>query len=141
MTPEDILTVRASFARLMPRKVEAAALFYGRLFDLAPELKAQFADDLPAQAARSTATLAYLVAALDRPEHFEPFVAELSALAALQLGFQPAHYARAGEALLWTLRQVLEGAFNSQVAAAWARAYGLVAAAMIDAAKVDAIAA
>jgi nitric oxide dioxygenase len=141
MTPDDILTVRASFALAQPRKVEAAALFYGRLFKLAPELKAQFAADLPAQASRATATLCYLVAALDRPEAFGAFVAELSALAALQLGFEPAHYAAAGEALLWTLRQVLGGAFTHQTAEAWARAYGLVASAMIDAAEVDAIAA
>lgn len=141
MTPDDILTVRASFALAEPRKVEAAALFYGRLFKLAPELKAQLADDLPARASRSTAALAYLVATLDRPEAFEPFVAELAALAALQLSLEPAHYARAGEALLWTLRQILGPAFTARTAECWARVYGLVASAVIDAAEVDAIAA
>lgn len=141
MTSEDIQTVRESFALVSPRKVEAAALFYGRLFKLAPELKGQFAHDLPALASRATAAVAYLVAALDRPEDFTAFVAELAALAALQVRLEPAHYVRGGEALLWTLRQLLEGAFTHRTAQAWARAYGLVASALIDAAELEAIAA
>ena len=142
MTPQEIQIVRTSFALISARKVEAAALFYGRLFRIAPELEAVLGADLPALASRTWAGLGYLVAALDRPEDVAPFVAEMAALAELPRGFDPAtHYQRIGEALLWTLRQVLGGAFTHQTAEAWARAYGLVASAMIDAAEVDAIAA
>jgi nitric oxide dioxygenase len=142
MTPQEIQIVRTSFALISARKVEAAALFYGRLFRIAPELEAVLGADLPALASRTTAGLGYLVAALDRPEDVAPFVAEMAALAELHRGFDPAtHYQRIGEALLWTLRQVLGGACTRPVAAAWANAYGRLAGAMIETADVDALAA
>jgi nitric oxide dioxygenase len=142
MTPQEIQTVRASFAFIADRKVEAAALFYGRLFRLAPDLKAVLGEGLPALASRTVAGLGYLVAALDRPEDLARFVAELAALAELQRGFDAGrHYQPIGEALLWTLRQVMGPACTREVITAWANAYGRLAGAMIETGYDDAIAA
>ena len=49
-------------------------------------------------------------------------------------GVTAAHYAPVGAALLWTLEQGLGEAFTDEVHDAWAAAYGLLSAAMIEAA-------
>jgi nitric oxide dioxygenase len=143
MNAEEISVVRSSFAQVLPHGLEAAALFYGRLFRIAPELKAVFGPDLPALAPRTVAGLSYMVAALDRPEDVAVFVAELAALLDLHRGFDAGlgHYERAGEALLWTLRQVLGPACTRKVVTAWASAFGRLAGAMIETGYDDAIAA
>ena len=107
--------------------------------DLARRL---FGDDLPALASRTMAGLSYLTAALDRPEDVAAFVAELAALMDLQRGFDATrHYQPIGEALLWTLRQVLGPACSADEVAAWAKTYGALAGAMIETGYDDAIAA
>ena len=140
MTPEEIRTVRASFAHVAAMKVEAAALFYGRLFKIAPEVRPLFTGDLNAQGSKLMAALSYLVAALDRLDDVAPFLEEL-AQRHVGFGVERSHYERVGEALLWTLRQALGPAFTHEVAAAWANAYGRLAAPMIEAAYGDAMAA
>lgn len=142
MTSEDIRVVRTSFNHVAAVKFEAAALFYGRLFRIAPELEGVLGADLPAQTSRTMAGLSWLVAALDRPEDVAGFVAELAALAELQRGFDAGrHYQKIGEALLWTLRQVMGAACTRKVATAWAQVYGRLAGAMIETGYEDAIAA
>ena len=44
------------------------------------------------------------------------------------------HYASVGQALLWTLERGLGEAFTPEVRDAWAAAYALLSAAMIEAA-------
>jgi Globin len=41
-TQEDIALVRASFAKVVPIKDKAADLFYARLFEIAPPVRALF---------------------------------------------------------------------------------------------------
>jgi hypothetical protein len=50
LTANDIMLVRASFARVAPIKDAAADLFYGRLFEVAPQLRPLFPADLRAEA-------------------------------------------------------------------------------------------
>jgi hypothetical protein len=45
ITPDDILRVRTSFALVVPIKEAAADLFYNRLFEIAPQVRALFPDD------------------------------------------------------------------------------------------------
>jgi hypothetical protein len=49
MTPEHIRLVETSFAAVEPIADDAAALFYGRLFELDPSLKALFKHDMTEQ--------------------------------------------------------------------------------------------
>ena len=42
MTPKQIALVQDSFAKVAPTSEAAAALFYDRLFDIAPQIKAMF---------------------------------------------------------------------------------------------------
>ena len=49
MTPDDIARVQSSFSKVVPIKEAAAELFYGRLFDIAPEVRPMFKGDIKEQ--------------------------------------------------------------------------------------------
>lgn len=137
MAPEKVALVRGSFAEVAKIKGPAAALFYGRLFEVAPGVRPLFKGDLEAQGAKLMAAIAMVVAGLDRLEQIVPQV-EALARRHVAYGAEEAHYAVVGETLIWTLEQGLGGAFTPPVREAWVEAYGVLAGAMIAAAKVAA---
>ena len=133
MTPAEIALVQSSFEKVLPIAPQAAALFYARLFERAPEVRALFKGDMEEQGRKLMATLAAVVQSLDRLQEILP-VAKNLALRHVTYGVRPEHYAPVGAALLWTLEQGLGAAFTPDVAAAWRAAYGTLSAAMIQAA-------
>jgi hypothetical protein len=56
MTPKHVAQVQQSFAMVAPVADEAAAMFYGRLFEIAPHLQALFRGDLAEQGRKLMAT-------------------------------------------------------------------------------------
>ena len=58
MTPQQIDLVQSSFAKVAPIADAAAALFYGRLFELAPGVKPLFRGDMTEQGRKLMMTLA-----------------------------------------------------------------------------------
>jgi nitric oxide dioxygenase len=132
MTPQQIALVRESFAKVVPNKDEAAALFYDRLFAIDPSTRPLFRGDMKSQGAKLMAAIAAVVKSLDR---IETMLDDLRALARRhdRYGVQEAHYASVGAALLWTLEQGLGFDFTPEVRDAWATAYGLLSSAMIEA--------
>lgn len=134
MTPEQIHLVQSTFARVEPISDQAAALFYGRLFEVAPDVRGMFPDDLTDQGRKLMRTLGAVVNGLDAPEDVIPTVERLGARH-VAYGAQAAHYPVVGEVLLWTLEQGLGEAFTPDVRDAWATAYGIVSATMIGAAS------
>ena len=122
MTPDQVKLVQDSFAKVAPISGKAAELFYGRLFEIAPQVRAMFPDDMTEQRKKLMATLAIVVNGLtDLPA----ILPAASALAKRHVGYgaQPAHYPVVGEALLWTLEKGLGEEWTPQVAAAWTQAY------------------
>jgi hemoglobin-like flavoprotein len=134
MTPKQIELVKASFAEVAPIQEAAAALFYGRLFELDPNLRPLFKSDLKDQGRKLMSMLAGAVAGLELPERLIP---TLRALAQRHVGYgvREEHYAVVGAALIWTLKQGLGGRFTDDVRQAWESAYALVASTMQDAAR------
>jgi hemoglobin-like flavoprotein len=133
MTPAEIALIRGSFNKVRPISVQAAELFYGRLFEVAPGVRALFKGDMAEQGAKLMATIGMVVASLDRLEKVLPAVQEL-AKRHVGYGALPAHYAVVGECLLWTLGQGLGAEFTADTNAAWTKAYGVLSSAMIEAA-------
>lgn len=135
MTPDQIQRVQDSFELVRPIRAEAAALFYGRLFALAPSARALFAGaDLRAQGEKLLGALGFVIAALKRPGAVFAAVADLARRHA-GYGVRERHYESVGEALLWTLEQGLGAAFTPELRDAWAAAYGLLSRAMVEAAR------
>ena len=134
MTPEEIQLVRLSFLKVMDIKDAAGKLFYDRLFTIAPELRAMFKDDIDGQARKLMDTLAVAIGSLKNSVALTSMLDHL-AQRHVKYGVKDEHYAKVGEALLWTLDKGLGAAFTPDVKAAWTALYGAVAATMIGAAK------
>jgi nitric oxide dioxygenase len=132
MTPHQIQLVKTSFVSVEPIADVAATIFYRRLFDLDPALRALFPSDLTAQRRNLMQTLTVVVRNLDRIEGILPAVESLGARHA---GYRvrPDDYETVGAALLDTLEEGLGEAFTPDVRAAWAAAYGLLASVMVRA--------
>ncbi|MFL4976961.1 MAG: globin family protein [Xanthobacteraceae bacterium] len=129
MTANDIMLVRASFARVMPIKSAAADLFYDRLFEVAPQLRRIFPADLRAQKLKLMGMLATAVGGLNDLEALVPKVKALGARH-VGCGARAADYNVVGEVLLWTLERGLADAFTPEVRDAWTKVYGVLAATM-----------
>jgi nitric oxide dioxygenase len=134
MTPQEIALVQSSFAKVVPISEQAAAIFYARLFELAPEVRALFKGDMAEQGRKLMAMLRTVVSVLDRPEVLVP-AAERLAERHVGYGAEPAHYAVVGAALLDTLAAGLGDDFTPEVRAAWTSAYGTLSQVMIAAAE------
>ena len=132
MNPVDIALVQGSFRKIAPIADQAAALFYTRLFELDPALRALFRGDMQEQGRKLMAMLATAVGSLDRLESLIPAVQALGARHA-RYGVLEEHYASVGAALIWTLQKALGLEFSPGLRAAWTEAYTALAQIMIDA--------
>src|ERR1044071_4158278 len=130
MNPTQIKLVQDSFAKVAPISEQAAVIFYDRLFEVAPSVKAMFPTDMTEQRKKLMATLAVVVNGLSNLESILPAA---SALATRHVGYgaRPEHYPVVGGALLWTLEKGLGEAWTPEVASAWTAAYGTLSAYMI----------
>ena len=130
MTPDQVKAVQDSFKKVEPISEQAAALFYGRLFEIAPSVRPLFHGDIAEQGRKLMATLAVVVNGLSNLEAVLPAA---SALAKRHVGYgvKPAHYEVAGEALLWTLERGLAKQWTPELAAAWGAAYRVLSEFMI----------
>jgi nitric oxide dioxygenase len=131
MTPDQVTLVQQSFAKVAPISEQAAVIFYDRLFEVAPSVKAMFPTDMKEQRKRLMATLAVVVNDLGNLGSVLPGA---SALAKRHVGYgaKPEHYPVVGGALLWTLEKGLGSVWTPEVADAWTAAYGTLSGFMIS---------
>jgi hemoglobin-like flavoprotein len=106
MNPSQAKLVQESFAKVAPISEQAAVIFYDRLFEVAPSVRAMFPIDLTEQRKKLMGTLAVVVNGLSNLESILPAA---SALAVRHVGYgaKPEHYPVVGGALLWTLEKGL----------------------------------
>ncbi len=123
MTPDQVKLVQQSFSKVAPISDQAAAIFYDRLVEVAPQVKAMFPADMTEQRKKLMATLTVVVNGLSDLSSILPVA---SALAKRHVGYgaKPEHYPVVGAALLWALEKGLGEEWTSEVAAAWTTAYG-----------------
>jgi nitric oxide dioxygenase len=131
MNPTQIKLVQDSFAKVAPISEQAAVLFYGRLFEIAPSVRAMFPDDMSEQRKKLMATLAVVVNGLSNLEAILPAASAL-AKRHVNYGAKPEHYPVVGGALLWTLEKGLGDAWTPEVSEAWIAAYGTLSGYMIQ---------
>jgi hemoglobin-like flavoprotein len=132
MTPYQITLVQESFAKVVPIAATAADLFYGRLFEIAPEVRAMFPDDMTEQKKKLMTMLGIAVGALTRLDQLLPAVRALGHRHA-DYNVGARHFAPVGAALLWTLEQGLGKDFTPEVKEAWTAIYAVLSSLMINA--------
>jgi hemoglobin-like flavoprotein len=133
MSPEQVKLVQDSFSKVEPIAMQAADLFYGRLFEIAPEVRPLFPSDLAEQKKKLMTMLATAVTNLHQVEKIVPAVQDLGRRHA-GYGVKETHYQPVGEALIWTLNKGLGEAFTAPVKDAWLAAYTTLAGVMKEAA-------
>lgn len=129
ITPQQKELVQTTWTMVVPIADKAAELFYGRLFELEPEYKKMFKNDMTEQGKKLMKTINIAVAALDDVEPLVPVLKQMGADHA-GYGVVERDYNVVGAALLWTLEQGLGEAFTDEVKSAWGAVYELLASVM-----------
>jgi len=126
MTPDQKQLVKDSWAKVLPIKEQAAELFYGRLFEVYPEVKPYFKGDMKEQGRKLMAMLNTAVNGLD---NLEALLAPLKDMGARHAGYgvKDEDYGKVADAFLWTLSQGLGDGFTDEVKEAWVVTYTTVA--------------
>src|SRR6516162_5729673 len=78
MTPDQVRLVQESFAKLVPIADQAASMFYERLFEIAPQVRAMFPPDMAEQQRKLMATLTIVVGGLSNLESILPAASSLA---------------------------------------------------------------
>jgi len=121
--------VKGTFEQIRPLPKGTGLKFYGRLFELDPSLRPLFGDNLENQSAMFVTVLQGAVLGLVE-EGFVPTVVRDLGARHERYRVEEPFYETFGEALLWTIGQLLGERFTPEVREAWSDAYETVAAAM-----------
>ena len=133
MEQTTIDAVQSTFAMVEPIADKAAELFYGKLFELDPELKPLFKGDITEQGEKLMKMIGIAVRGLTNLDSIVPAVQNLGARH-VGYGVKDEHYDTVAAALLWTLETGLGDAWTEEVKGAWVEVYTLLATVMKEAA-------
>lgn len=139
MAPEKIELVQSTWAKVAPNAEQVAVLFYGRLFEIAPEVKPLFKGDMVEQGKRLMQMLAVAVNGLPKLATIVGAVQDMGVRHG-DYGVEPEQYDSVAAALLWTLEQGLGEDYTEDVKDAWTETYVTLATVMKDAAAEVAVA-
>ncbi|WP_205944632.1 globin family protein [Pelagibius litoralis] len=133
LTSEEAELVRSSFRIVSQESGQAAARFYQILFELAPETRSLFLNDMERQGAMLMSKLGLVVAEIQNLEGLIPVLEDL-ALRHVAYGVKPEDYQLVSTALLQMLAEVLGDDFTPEMKAAWTKAYDDLSETMINSA-------
>ena len=130
LSREQVDLVQTTFRKIEPFAPLVADLFYLRLFEIAPNVRHLFPDDMTGQGSKLMAMLAIAVTNLDNIEELAPVVRDLGRRHCAY-GVSAHDYEPVGQALLWTLSQGLREDFTPAVRSAWLAAYNTLTHVML----------
>lgn len=133
MHSRQIDQIRDTFVHVLFDPERAARLFYGRLFELAPDTRALFQTDMEEQGRILIRSLATIVTGLARFDAMAPTLRDL-AIRHVGYGVERRHYVTVGVAIIDMLTIVCEDDFDTASRTAWLEAYKRIADTMIVAA-------
>ena len=133
LTNQEIQAVQSSWEKCVPIADKAAELFYGKLFELDPDLKPLFKGDMQEQGKK---LMTMITVAVNGLNDLEKIVSAVKALGVRHVGYgvKDSHYDTVGSALIWTLGKGLGEEFTDALKAAWIKVYTLLATTMKGAA-------
>jgi hemoglobin-like flavoprotein len=129
MTPEQIKLIKKSFDAMWPVRGDLAELCYSRFFELAPDARALFKNDMEQQRAKLMDMIAALVGSLDQHAIFQS-IAVHSGRQHARFGVRPSQYDALGEALMWSLERKLGASLTPELLESWKALYATVQAEM-----------
>ena len=123
LTTSEIMLIRDSYDRVSIG-LRFSRNFYARLFEIAPEFRGLFPNDLSAQVRKLTEMLASMVEKLDRPRELADLLGSLGERHR-GYGIGAHHFAPVGRALFDTLASELGPDFDEATCRAWIALYAL----------------
>lgn len=132
MDIDQIELVRDSFVQIVLDPDGAARLFYDRLFELAPETRPLFRNDMVQQGRHLIETLGKVVTGLSSLNVMIPSLRQL-AERHVDYGVEDRHYAVAGDALIHMVTVHGGPTIDNATVEAWRTVYTLIANIMIAA--------
>ena len=133
MTPTQVKYVQDSFALVVPIADKAAEIFYNKLFELDPGLKALFKGDIGEQGKKLMTMIGTAVGGLNHLDKIVPAVQDLGRRH-VAYGVTPEQYGTVAAALLYTLEVGLGDAWTPEVEDSWIAVYTLLSTTMKEAA-------
>ena len=136
MNPNTIQLVQSSFQKVLPIADQAMVIFYGKLFEINPSLKALFPankEEMGKQRNKLRNMLAAAVAGLSNLPQLVPVLQNLGKRHS-EYGVEESHYGDVGAALIGTLEAGLGADFTPEVRQAWVEVYGVMSSTMMEAA-------
>jgi len=135
MEQKTITLVQDSFEKVRPIAPTAAEIFYTKLFELDPKLKALFPNSEADMKEQGNKLMTMLGAAVAGLSNLPALIPVLEGLGKRHVDYkvEVSHYDTVGAALLGTLETGLGEDFTSEVKEAWTSVYATMAKVMIDA--------
>ena len=130
LDPTQVARIRGTWAAVASDPELATSLFYGRLFQLRPDLRQLFRADMRVQGRKLADTLNYVVDNLEDSEVLDEPVRALG-IRHRNYGAADNDYADVGAALIWTFKSLLGDEFDETAEGAWAEVYGEISKRMV----------
>lgn len=125
--------IRRSWSLAIADKDSLARIFYSKLFEIAPDTQALFKNDLNQQGKKLVATLGFIVDSLDEPETLMDAAAAL-AIRHVDYNVSQDQYKPVGDALVYTLEELLADRFDQETREAWCATYAILSNHMVESA-------
>lgn len=134
LTDQDLENIRDSWQYVVQDELQNMLKFYTRLFEIAPEVRMYFPDDMTKLAEKLSYTLNILVSNLEDFESLKPTLENLGRKHR-QFGVESYHYKYVVDALLYTVKQIMDVHYRKEIGISWKKALVAVSTVMINAPK------
>lgn len=131
LTEHQQQLVQSSFQVLVDHVDVAAQTFYDRLFTLDPSLQRMFRESSHVQGRKLMQMFLTLVNGLNDPADLIPDLRDLGRRH-VSYGVKPEHFPVVGQALLYTVEQLMGDDFSPDMAAAWQATYNALQQIIIE---------
>ena len=119
------LELQSSMNVMLADEDEFARIFYSKVFDIAPQVRSLFRNNMTEQGRLLTHMLGGIVYSLSRPEHLKKGMAKLGK-SHVRYGVKPEHYPVVKQAMIETIREVLGDQKSQKTIDAWESALDFV---------------
>lgn len=132
VSDEQKRLVKESFKQIEKISDKTADAFYDHLFEIAPDVRSMFPDDLKDQKKKLMNALKLMVNSLDNVDKLVAVLEELGR-SHKQYGVVDDHYVHVAEALMFAFDKGLGSKLTEEMRIAWTALYSVVASIMIEA--------
>jgi hemoglobin-like flavoprotein len=134
MTEQQISLIEKSWDYVVKNVEEAGMVFYGKLFELNPEVRAMFPTEIRPQAGKLIAMISFVVSKI---RNLDEVIEDVKQLGKRHNNYkvEDHHYGVVAQALLITLETALGNQWNDEVKEAWVQCYTILSGVMKEGAK------